>query len=137
MTRKNNGFNANGTHQIAIKNIPAGSGKIIAVVANINLDIFDMTTATLDAITAYPDLLALTSRMQDKFIERGAQFLMSGTTAADLTANTTNPVNVSLKRVDVKIRNDGRRRDVHPVGLASGDGTTGGERAPDRGARII
>ena len=29
---------------------------------------------------------------------------MSGTTAADLTANTTNPVNVSLKRVDVKIR---------------------------------
>ena len=99
-----NGINANGTHQIEIKNIPAGSGKIIAVVANINLDIFDMTTATLDAITAYPDLLALTSRMQDKFIERGAQFLMSGTTAADLTANTTNPVNVSLKRVDVKIR---------------------------------
>ena len=99
-----NGINANGTHQIEIKNIPAGSGKIIAVVANINLDIFDMTTATLDAITAYPDLLALTSRMQDKFIERGAQFLMSGTTTADLTANTTNPVNVSLKRVDVKIR---------------------------------
>ena len=98
------GINQQNTHQIEIKDIPAGSGKTIAVIANINTAIFDLTTATLDAITTQPDLLALTSRMQDGFIERGSQFLMSGTTTADLTANTTNPVNVPLKRVDAKIR---------------------------------
>ncbi len=98
------GINKQNTHQIEIKDIPAGSDKTIAVIANINTAIFDLTTATLDAITTQPDLLALTSRMQDGFIERGSQFLMSGTTTADLTANTTNPVSVPLKRVDAKIR---------------------------------
>ena len=98
------GINANTTHQIEIKDIPAGNGKIIAVIANINTTIFDLTTVDLDAITTYPNLLALTSRIQDSFIERGSQFLMSGMTTADLTANTTNSVNVPLKRVDAKIR---------------------------------
>lgn len=98
------GINQQNTYQIEIKDIPAGSDKTIAVIANINTAIFDLTTADLEAITTQPDLLALTSRMQDGFIERGSQFLMSGTTTADLTANTTNPVNVPLKRVDAKIR---------------------------------
>ena len=98
------GINQQNTYQIEIKDIPAGSDKTIAVIANINTAIFDLTTADLEAITTQPDLLALTSRMQDWFIERGSQFLMSGTTTADLTANTTNPVNVPLKRVDAKIR---------------------------------
>ena len=86
------GINQQNTYQIEIKDIPAGSDKTIAVIANINTAIFDLTTADLEAITTQPDLLALTSRMQDGFIERGSQFLMSGTTTADLTANTTNPV---------------------------------------------
>ena len=71
------GINQQNTYQIEIKDIPAGSDKTIAVIANINTAIFDLTTADLEAITTQPDLLALTSRMQDGFIERGSQFLMS------------------------------------------------------------
>ena len=88
-----------------MENIPAGNGKTIAVIANINTTIHDLNDTKLDAVTSKADLLALTSHMQGKYIERGIQFLMSGMKeGAELIANQNNTIDIPLTRTDAKVR---------------------------------
>lgn len=104
------------TYQTKITNIPAGDDKTIAVVSNINTMIHELNEEDLNAVNTKADLLVLTSRMQEEYIERGGQFLMSGIKEGiTLTANQNNPIDILLKRVDVKIRFNVEARDNEDV----------------------
>ena len=93
------------TFQTQIKDIPAGNDKTIAVVANINTPIHELNEEQLNNVANKAELLALTSRLQDNFLERGTQFLMSGIKEeTDLIANQQNVIDIPLVRTDAKIR---------------------------------
>ena len=100
-----NNIHQSKTYTTKVENIPAGNGKTIAVIANINTTIHDLNDTKLDAVTSKADLLALTSHMQGKYIERGIQFLMSGMKeGAELIANQNNTIDIPLTRTDAKVR---------------------------------
>ena len=100
-----NNIHQSKTYTTKVENIPAGNGKTIAVIANINTTIHDLNDTKLDAVTSKADLLALTSHMQGDYIERGIQFLMSGMKeGAELIANQNNAIDIPLTRTDAKVR---------------------------------
>ncbi len=94
------------THTLpTIADIPAGSSKTIAVVANVDNTILDLTKEMLDGVSTKEQLLALTTGMSSNFLERGSEFLMSGIDESiTLVANQNNNITINLNRVDAKIR---------------------------------
>ncbi len=102
-----------------MENIPAGNGKTIAVIANINTTIHDLNDTKLDAVTSKADLLALTSpHTRENTSREGIQFLMSGMKeGAELIANQNNTIDIPLTRSGRKStfqRANERRRNIHP-----------------------
>ncbi|MEG1983110.1 MAG: fimbrial protein [Alistipes sp.] len=88
-----------------ITNIPCGTAKTIAVLANINNSIVDVTTENLDKITTKTELMALTSRIKGTFVERGSSFLMCGMLEGiTLSAGVNNNISIPMDRIDAKIR---------------------------------
>ncbi|MEG1864341.1 MAG: FimB/Mfa2 family fimbrial subunit [Alistipes sp.] len=95
----------NTTTLARITNIPSGTSKTIAALANIDNSIVDVTQAKLDAITTKAALEALTSRIKGDFVERGSAFLMSGLKdGVTLTAGQNTAISIPMYRVDAKIR---------------------------------
>lgn len=95
------------TKNLTINELTCGSGKSVAVVANIDNanTILNIKQATLDAITSRRELEALIVIMQNQSIERGTSFMTSGITEnVTISANGSASATVSLKRVDAKIR---------------------------------
>lgn len=99
------GLNAATTWTRSIEGVLSGTGKSVAAIANTGNTITDITKDNLDGVTSREELEELVVNIQDKYIERGTNFLMSGITGnITVTANSETPVTVSLKRVDAKFR---------------------------------
>ena len=95
--------NNNQTTTLTMTDVASGA-KNIVVVANFNNTIVDLTQADLDAIETKANLASLTSTISGNFIERGANFLMSGTSDVTLTSGKATSATIALDRVDAKIR---------------------------------
>lgn len=98
-----------GSKTLSIEGLMCGSGKSVAVVANVDKanSIVDIKATTLDAITSRTGLDSLIVGMQNEAIERGTSFLMSGIAeSVTISADGATQVDVALRRVDAKIRFD-------------------------------
>lgn len=92
------------THTMTLQDVPSGSGKTISVLANINNSLMCSTSEALDAITSKQDLEQAACNLNQGIIERGSQFMMSGSVTTDLIPGQTNSITMPLKRIDAKIR---------------------------------
>ena len=91
-------------HSLQLNNIRSGSGKQILLLVNINSSLVSTTSEALDMISSKEELEQLVCELNQNAIERGSNFMMSGSITTDLVPGKTGSITIPIKRLDAKIR---------------------------------